>query len=311
MDPPGRFLKQDPVTKKWSDIGKKAALAKIRQALREGAPEIIRDRQTMEQFSRCSETEVAQTLGVAGSIQNATNQVISNSSGISKDPSAPNVPSSSLGPANHLVLGNSNSVCQLSDYASSQNASSATGQFVTESSASSLSGDSVSFSPTRPDSLLGSIQATQQLETLLHLQRAFQQANPQTNQVNQTLAALLNNTNAPQQTHQGFYNPSIVNSASMPNPQQQLSNELDISGSQQQTHQGLDNHSIVNYSSIPNLSNELDNSDSQQAAVCWHCFSTAEPGHIKCNALDARDSSSTPMKTILELGTLHSFHSKS
>jgi hypothetical protein len=36
MDPPGRFLKQDPVTKLWNDIGKKAALCKIRQALREG-----------------------------------------------------------------------------------------------------------------------------------------------------------------------------------------------------------------------------------------------------------------------------------
>jgi hypothetical protein len=291
MDPPGRFLKQDPVTEKWSDIGKKAALAKIRQALREGAPEIIRDRQTLEQFSRCSETEVAHALGVAGSIQNATNQVISNTSGISNDPSVPNVPSPSLGPANHLALGNSNSACQLSDHASSQNASSATGQFVTESSGSSLSGDSVSFSPTR--------EATQQLETLLHLQRAFQRANPQTNQVNQTLAALLNNTNASQQihqgfynpstnpqqqlrngldnsdsqqqSHQGFYNPSIVHYASMPNPQQQLSIGLDNVGSQQQSHQGFYNPSIVNSASMPNpqqqLSNELDNSDSQQAAV--------------------------------------------
>ncbi|KAL7536687.1 hypothetical protein ACHAXR_007335 [Thalassiosira sp. AJA248-18] len=40
MTPPGRFLKQDSKTKLWSDIGKKKALYKTRQALREGAPEI-------------------------------------------------------------------------------------------------------------------------------------------------------------------------------------------------------------------------------------------------------------------------------
>jgi hypothetical protein len=43
MDPPGRFLKQDPSTKLWSDIGKKKALDKTRQALREGAPEILKE----------------------------------------------------------------------------------------------------------------------------------------------------------------------------------------------------------------------------------------------------------------------------
>lgn len=36
MDPPGRFLKQDASTNLWHDIGKKEALTKIRQALREG-----------------------------------------------------------------------------------------------------------------------------------------------------------------------------------------------------------------------------------------------------------------------------------
>lgn len=41
LDPPGRFLKQDSVTKLWYDIGKKKALEKTRQALREGAPKII------------------------------------------------------------------------------------------------------------------------------------------------------------------------------------------------------------------------------------------------------------------------------
>ncbi|KAL3775216.1 hypothetical protein ACHAWO_007888 [Cyclotella atomus] len=43
MDPPGRFLKQDPSTKLWSDIGKKKALDKTRQALREGAPEMLKE----------------------------------------------------------------------------------------------------------------------------------------------------------------------------------------------------------------------------------------------------------------------------
>ncbi|KAL7503173.1 hypothetical protein ACHAXN_001002 [Cyclotella atomus] len=43
MDPPGRFLKQDPTTKLWSDIGKKKALDKTRQALREGAPEMLKE----------------------------------------------------------------------------------------------------------------------------------------------------------------------------------------------------------------------------------------------------------------------------
>lgn len=42
MNPPGRFLKQDPSTKLWSDIGMKKALDKTRQALREGAPDMIK-----------------------------------------------------------------------------------------------------------------------------------------------------------------------------------------------------------------------------------------------------------------------------
>jgi len=43
MKPPGRFLKQDPKTKLWSDIGEKKALDKTRQALREGAPESLKE----------------------------------------------------------------------------------------------------------------------------------------------------------------------------------------------------------------------------------------------------------------------------
>ena len=41
--PPGRFLKQDNDTKLWYDIGDKKALDKTRQALREGAPDLMKD----------------------------------------------------------------------------------------------------------------------------------------------------------------------------------------------------------------------------------------------------------------------------
>lgn len=43
QNPPGRFLKQDAETKLWYDIGEKKALDKTRQALREGAPELMKE----------------------------------------------------------------------------------------------------------------------------------------------------------------------------------------------------------------------------------------------------------------------------
>lgn len=39
----GRFLKQDHKTKLWYDLGDKKALNKARQALREGAPELLKE----------------------------------------------------------------------------------------------------------------------------------------------------------------------------------------------------------------------------------------------------------------------------
>lgn len=39
----GLFLKQDSSTKLWRDIGDKKALDKTRQALREGAPELLKE----------------------------------------------------------------------------------------------------------------------------------------------------------------------------------------------------------------------------------------------------------------------------
>mmetsp|Transcript_19744 Transcript_19744/g.37430 ORF Transcript_19744/g.37430 Transcript_19744/m.37430 type:complete len:486 (-) Transcript_19744:237-1694(-) len=56
-NPPGRFLKQDPVTKLWYDIGEKKALDKTRQALREGAPEIMKEIGTDEEGGDEQETE--------------------------------------------------------------------------------------------------------------------------------------------------------------------------------------------------------------------------------------------------------------
>lgn len=43
LNPPGRFLKQDMSTKMWYDIGEKKSMDKTRQALREGAPEIMKE----------------------------------------------------------------------------------------------------------------------------------------------------------------------------------------------------------------------------------------------------------------------------
>merc|ERR1719356_176040 len=48
LTPPGRFLKQDPTTKLWNDIGEKKALDKTRQALREGAPELLKELEKTE-----------------------------------------------------------------------------------------------------------------------------------------------------------------------------------------------------------------------------------------------------------------------
>jgi hypothetical protein len=44
MDPPGRFLSHDKSANEWVEISGKAALAKIRQALREGAPDLLKNK---------------------------------------------------------------------------------------------------------------------------------------------------------------------------------------------------------------------------------------------------------------------------
>jgi hypothetical protein len=47
----GRFLKQDNTTKLWHDIGDKKALDKTRQALREGAPVLVKEIETCDSNS--------------------------------------------------------------------------------------------------------------------------------------------------------------------------------------------------------------------------------------------------------------------
>lgn len=47
----GRFLKQDSTTKLWHDIGDKKALDKTRQALREGAPVLVKEIETCDSNS--------------------------------------------------------------------------------------------------------------------------------------------------------------------------------------------------------------------------------------------------------------------
>ena len=62
MNPPGRFLKQDPNSKLWNDIGEKKALDKTRQALREGAPELLK--------------EIEKAEGGASSVPNTANAAL-------------------------------------------------------------------------------------------------------------------------------------------------------------------------------------------------------------------------------------------
>lgn len=57
LNPPGRFLQQDPDTKLWHELDEKRAMAKTRQALREGAPEVIKQIK-----SECEKSEDENTV---------------------------------------------------------------------------------------------------------------------------------------------------------------------------------------------------------------------------------------------------------
>lgn len=79
MNPPGRFIKQDPKTKLWYDIGKKAALAKTRQALREGAPELLMDLQTAEHVRETLTQDLNQVASIANiTVSEQTKAALSN-----------------------------------------------------------------------------------------------------------------------------------------------------------------------------------------------------------------------------------------
>lgn len=68
-EPPGRFLKQDLETKLWYDIGDKKALDKTRQALREGAPELLKD---IDQDDEEDEEEFEPTSCVVNQVRSET-----------------------------------------------------------------------------------------------------------------------------------------------------------------------------------------------------------------------------------------------
>lgn len=63
LDPPGRFLKQDNNTKLWYDIGEKKALDKTRQALREGAPELLKEISHPEDDNYDAQNDTKQVRG--------------------------------------------------------------------------------------------------------------------------------------------------------------------------------------------------------------------------------------------------------
>lgn len=66
LNPPGRFLKQDSETKLWFDIGDKKAIDKARQALREGAPDIIQQSSGILEVSSCDkESAIERTISPA------------------------------------------------------------------------------------------------------------------------------------------------------------------------------------------------------------------------------------------------------
>jgi len=65
-NPPGRFLKQDAATKLWYDIGEKKALDKTRQALREGAPELMKEMSGDDQGSEGEDRPVQNQQNIIG-----------------------------------------------------------------------------------------------------------------------------------------------------------------------------------------------------------------------------------------------------
>lgn len=247
MNPPGRFLKQDPMTKLWSDIGKKTALAKTRQALREGAPELLRDMQTMEQFQQYSSSE--------GTLAQCTNVANQAKAGLSKY--LPRSASTdSLGSESLLSLDSMNND-KKNTFQFTALSNKVTGGFnkmpscVSASSGSSESGDS-------SDSIVvgaGQMQVGQQHisqwqnlsnmqsflqnsskqddsqfqapNALLQLENAFNQVNSQVNQHQHFSSYLFNNGNSIATDNTSNFQ---VQGYAAPNPQQQFNNTSTSTG---------------------------------------------------------------------------------
>ena len=66
LDPPGKFLKYEPNSSEWIDVGEKKAIEKIRQALREGAPNLINSLRAQENEKETSTLEGCEHTGQIG-----------------------------------------------------------------------------------------------------------------------------------------------------------------------------------------------------------------------------------------------------
>ncbi len=96
--PPGRFLKQDKATGLWHDIGYKQALAKTRQALREGAPMIVKQIQRNKEEKQHTVTEQRRHLqsNLEGAINAAMQHRTSLASANTLNALMPTAPESSI-----------------------------------------------------------------------------------------------------------------------------------------------------------------------------------------------------------------------
>lgn len=93
--PPGRFMKQDKATGLWHDIGYKQALAKTRQALREGAPLIVKQIQRRKEEK--SHIEAEQRRHLQNNLEGVMNAALQHHSSLATaNAFMPNIPNSSI-----------------------------------------------------------------------------------------------------------------------------------------------------------------------------------------------------------------------
>eukprot|EP00980_Cylindrotheca_fusiformis_P012714 scaffold3108_cov152-Cylindrotheca_fusiformis.AAC.5 len=101
-NPPGRFLKQDHTTKMWYDIGEKKAMDKTRQALREGAPELMKEMKGDDNGSEEEDFSVQKNVIGNGSVNDLSNPQFNNSGFQSPGMSMPN--QLHISPAHHHMM---------------------------------------------------------------------------------------------------------------------------------------------------------------------------------------------------------------